>query len=319
MLKRIVKIVGTLLGLYLAYRGIDWQTIPELIKGYDYKYVFAASVVTLVGSAIVALRLKELTSSSISLWKLIKINLIATFFNLVLPSSIGGDAVKVSLLSKNIGSLQRSTILVIVDRFYGILSLILINLLIVLPAIFFSDFAVNSWVLNFVLITSLAVVFLWTVSNRINPRKFLKGQYEIKIFKYRKILKIENFISGLEELQKFSLGKKIKILTISAIYRLSISLIIYLGLLSFNITVPFVYLMVFDSISTLLLMLPISIGGIGVRDYIYKVLYGGLTTSPHVVLLAPFVLLVNSISGIIGGIVFLLEREETEASLTAKN
>jgi hypothetical protein len=55
-------------------------------------------------------------------------------------------------------------------------------------------------------------------------------------------------------------------------------------------------------------MLPISISGLGVRDYVFKELYGSVTDSPQVLLLAPVMFILVCSIGVVGGIIFLFDR-----------
>jgi hypothetical protein len=60
-------------------------------------------------------------------------------------------------------------------------------------------------------------------------------------------------------------------------------------------------------------MIPISIGGLGTRELIYKGLYGTVTSSPNVVLVAPYGFITLLATGLIGGLLFLRDRGETNS------
>ena len=59
----------------------------------------------------------------LSLPRAVRFNLIATFFNQVLPSTIGGDAVRIWLFARDGAGWARATHSVLLDRFIGVLAL----------------------------------------------------------------------------------------------------------------------------------------------------------------------------------------------------
>jgi uncharacterized protein (TIRG00374 family) len=59
-------------------------------------------------------------------WALVSSFLVATFFNNVLPSNIGGDVIRIRDTTHAAGSIGRATTIVVVDRAMGLLGLLLV-------------------------------------------------------------------------------------------------------------------------------------------------------------------------------------------------
>jgi uncharacterized protein (TIRG00374 family) len=63
---------------------------------------------------------------SVSAWMLVRSFLVATFFNNLLPSNIGGDVIRIRDTTLPAGSIGRATAIVAVDRAMGLLGLLLV-------------------------------------------------------------------------------------------------------------------------------------------------------------------------------------------------
>jgi uncharacterized membrane protein YbhN (UPF0104 family) len=130
----------------------------------------------------------------------------------------------------------------------------------------------------------------------------------VRVLGFKKTFNLGNLVQSIEELKNYSFRKKFILIGISFVYQLNSALITYIALVSFGIHLSFLYVVFFTSLSAVLLMIPISIGGLGTRELIYKGLYGTITSSLKVVLVAPYGFITLLATGLIGGLLFLKDK-----------
>jgi uncharacterized membrane protein YbhN (UPF0104 family) len=114
--------------LYLALRGVNLPAIWARINQINPLWILAAMALTLLQITLGALRWREITGhcgAALTAWQTLRFNLIGSFFNQTLPSSIGGDAVRLWLVSRTGAGWRGATYSVLVDRAIGLIALAL--------------------------------------------------------------------------------------------------------------------------------------------------------------------------------------------------
>ena len=128
----LIKVIVSL-GLLVWVAGrLDTDALLAAILRADPWIFLAACGFVLVQYAIGTLRwyvLGRLTGASLSVWQTIRLFMAAVFFNQVLPTSIGGDAVRAWLASRQGIPLSRAASSVVLDRSAGLISLLFLMLL----------------------------------------------------------------------------------------------------------------------------------------------------------------------------------------------
>lgn len=309
LLKNLLKITVTVVGLYLAYRQID----PELLNTNwsDYNlWLFLLAAMMSIGSVFfTSSRLYVILRRKVPFFYILKSDFIGSFFNIFLPSTIGGDVIKISRVSDYSGSFRNSTMSVILDRFFGIVSLIILSAVFSIIGITTGTVTLPSYILYFMIGMLVFVIVLFILLLKIDLTKFKDKTFELKILKFRKTLNIGKWVQAVYEIREIPLKDLLLVLLISFAYNFNGALIAYITLRFLGVDIALSYVVLFRSISSVLLMLPISISGLGVRDYVYKELYGSITDSPQVLLLAPITFILICIIGLVGGIVFLFDKK----------
>jgi len=138
-MRRILLLAGKLIVsgalLTLALLAVDLDALWVRLGKIDPLYAGAA-VAVLVAQALVAgwrwLLIMRAMDLSAPAPKVIRIALIGTFFNQSLPSTIGGDAMRVWLGGRATGSWRRTLNSVLIDRLMGLIGLVTIGLAAVL-------------------------------------------------------------------------------------------------------------------------------------------------------------------------------------------
>ena len=112
--------------LYLALRGIDLAAILARINQISLGWIAVAIAVTLLQILLGALRWEKVSApcgAPLTVAQALRFNLIGSFFNQTLPSSIGGDAVRLWLVSRTGAGWRAATYSVLVDRAIGLIAL----------------------------------------------------------------------------------------------------------------------------------------------------------------------------------------------------
>ena len=111
--------------LYFALRLVNLDTIAQRLRQVRVGWL-ALSVVMLVGqTALLALRWQQIVrqcGASMPFMRLFRFTMIGTFFNQTLPSSVGGDAMRIWLLGKQ-HDWRVASYSVLLDRMIGLVVL----------------------------------------------------------------------------------------------------------------------------------------------------------------------------------------------------
>lgn len=124
----------------------------------DWRWVALAVVASVISMTINVKRWQVMLAgqgSGASLLKLIRLYLIAMFFNNILPSRFGGDVVRAYGASINVTSKTRSAAAVIMDRLLGAISVLLLGVIAIVV-----NPSVIPWQLTQVLVAGLVVGLL---------------------------------------------------------------------------------------------------------------------------------------------------------------
>lgn len=124
-----IAIAALAIGLLLGFNRIDWRVLSRL--GETWPWLVAAFLLMLPPFAIVSLRFQLILRSQgvrVPLGQAIRWTMIGAFFDLVMPSSNGGDLVKAGYVVKHVGPgmRTRAVMSVFFDRVLGLLGLFLL-------------------------------------------------------------------------------------------------------------------------------------------------------------------------------------------------
>ena len=250
LLKTLLKFAVTAVALYFVIRKIEVKEVISLYRQSNLLFIFLALIFFALSKLVSAYRLniyfraidihlKEKTN--------IKLYLLGMFYNLFLPGGIGGDGYKVYLLQKQYQSGTKKLIgAVLSDRISGMVALIVLAL---------SGCSIlNPDSLNITNSTLNLQHYLPLLSLSLVPLAFLAYYFFIK-YVYPYFLRIN--------LVTFGYGFIVQLLQIVCAWFLLLALGEHDNHLS--------YLVIF-LVSSAVAVLPISIGGVGVRELTF--LYG---------------------------------------------
>jgi glycosyltransferase 2 family protein len=299
------RIVVSLALLYLALRGINFTAIQSRLSQISLGWIGLALLVTVVQIFLGALRWREISilcQAPLADLQAFRYNMIGAFFNQTLPSSIGGDAVRLWLVHRTGAGWRAATYSILTDRAVGLIALALI-IVASLPwsygmiadsngrlALVFVDFAALAGGLGFLLLGYLPWSWLktWWPTKHIHACSVIANQ---AIFDRRS-------------------GPKIAILSLS----IHVLAVVIAWCAVRSIAAPADFEQVFMLIPPIMLitMMPISIAGWGVREATMMVAFGyaGLAQTDGTVVSILFGA-VSFIVGCAGGLVWIFSAEKT--------
>jgi uncharacterized membrane protein YbhN (UPF0104 family) len=293
--KRILSLVlkflisGILLSYLFYFSGI--VNVQEVIKTLNQTRLSIFIVVLLIGLSTVFISTKRWSlflPEGIKYSRLVSLVFISHFFNTFVPGRVAGDVVRAFYIYSDIGKGDISLASVFMDKYMGFSAIVGISLIAFIGG--YSNFRGTeiAWLIpvscSIFLIVSIA---FWGIN-------------------WGKIKGVSTFYAHLME---YKTQKRIiyKGLVLSFITQ-AISIVeIYLLLLAIGITVPIIYCFIFVPIINAISAIPITIGGLGLREVGFATLFSmffselGVTSHQAVslsLLIFSVMILVNSIGGI---------------------
>src|SRR6185312_673820 len=291
--------------LYLALRGIDFAAIRSRLSQINVGWIALALLVSVVQIFLGALRWREISDrcrAPLSDLQAFRYNMTGSFFNQTLPSSIGGDAVRLWLVNRTGAGWRAATYSILTDRAVGLIALALI-IVASLPwsygmiadpkgrlALVFVDFAALFGGLGFLLLGYLNWPWLksWWLTKHIHACSVVANEV---IFGRRS-------------------GPKIALLSLS-IHVLAV-VIAWCAVRSIATPGSFEQLFMLVPPIMLITMMPISIAGWGVREATMMVAFGyaGLVRADGTAVSILFGA-VFFVVGALGGLVWIFGAEKT--------
>ena len=237
----------------------------------------AAVAVTLVGVVLSAMRWQRVLTAleaPVKLLKLVSHTFAGLFVSNFLPSTIGGDVLRVTRLTANVGSGPTSFASVVLERLSGWLVLPVISLtaLTVNPGLrklgAASNIALGIAISTLVL---LGVVLLSAASPKIGGRL---GHSE----GWRRFINAVHL--GLVRFREHP-AATLEVLAVGFVYQVFVVLAAFLANLALGADVSWTAMLAFMPAVAIVQVLPITIGGLGVREGAFVLFLGPLGVATH--------------------------------------
>lgn len=304
----LVKVLVSLVLIVVILRSVDVNTLWKVVRNANPWYLVAALVLVMAGVALRAYRWQILVHDqgvNASLSELTALWFVSFLFTNLLPSGIGGDAIKMYELSRSSERGAEAVSSVLVDRFMGLFALQAIGLtalafswrlvpgeIVVLTVVVFGASLLVAWV--------VAYRRLWTALARWIP--LFDRVLSIKMV-HSLVTSLQSY-SGSALLRSFGVGVGFNALLIGMNVLIGTALEVELAL-------P--YYLIFVPITSLVLILPISFAGLGVREGTYVLLFSQAGVAREVALsMSLLVYVLGTVSpGLVGGVIYLLHGART--------
>ncbi|MBU0635297.1 MAG: flippase-like domain-containing protein [Candidatus Omnitrophica bacterium] len=297
---RIFISLTLLSGLFWLMRG-RLDNLSEILKSVKPGFFFAGLFVNMLVVIWAGLRIRLLFlvhKINFNLEESIRLVLIAQFFNNFLPSTVGGDVVKVYYAKHRSGGMLKPFSAVFIDRLIGMASLVFLASVSLLLR---GDLIKNSGIK--IAVAAMSVIFLALVlffSNDTIAGKLAWVFKNIKIF---------NFTQRLKEIYKaVAVFRQTKQLWWAGLFALcthiSVAVGTYLLALSLSLQVPLFIFFVLMPVIGVLSNLP-SLNGLGVREGAFVYVFGGLLKPEMALALSILFLSQLIVISLLGGITYL--------------
>ncbi len=298
----LIKIVVSAVLLSWLIFSINWAELRDVFSTAEPGWLFLAGVFV-VFSLVVSVEKwsRVLISQGIKLswYQLWKIYWIGIFFNNFLPSSIGGDGIRICLVGRSTSNMAGAASSVVIERLLAAIGLALTGLLAGLSA--GSSRQVN-WIFILLIIISIGLLF-FLIFGRV-PAWIDKKTGKISVF-------VHGFLSHGQALR----GQRkmmIKVGFLSVFFQLTVVAVNYAIFHSLHVyTLGWWDLVYIIPAISAIAMIPVGINGYGIREGAYVVLLNSYGVAGSAALAASllFAVLVSFCS-LYGGILWLCNRDK---------
>jgi uncharacterized protein (TIRG00374 family) len=257
-----------LLGLVAAQ--IDWARMGTRVS-HGHPLYFLAAVALVLGALSVGgyrwLRLLRGADLDVGVGAVARIYAVATFSNTFLPTSVGGDVTRTLLVARRGTLLTRVAVSVVVDRLGGLAGLL---------GMAWLAFAIQSST-----VPDGAQVFLAWVTAAVLVGSALVATAVFRSPRLARVLVPQRFVSHAVEIRALLRAYAREPWTVvvvfcsSLLYQALISLQLVMLADSIGVHLAYATAAVVLALVTVVTLIPISIGGFGVREGSYVVLLGG--------------------------------------------
>ena len=281
-------------GLLLAWIAskTDWQKVQSAFVSLQIEYWLAATVLLVVTQIVSAVRWQVFANAlrfDCSLPKLTSFYFIGMYFNLLLPTSVGGDAVRAWYLNGHSGRKLASIASVLLDRVNGVMVLVALAIV----AVFLTPVEMPTWIPASVAGIAAAGVLgtlgltLIAYLGKLPPNRQQQLQTMVGL------LNSPALLAKASALSLFVQGANV--------------VLVWLISLGLGLDVPLTYYGILVPMVSLLTMLPVSLNGMGVREWGTALFLApfGVAEGPALAL-AILWFAVQLAGSLLGGLVYLM-------------
>lgn len=304
----VLKIIISAALLWLVLSHIDLCQVASVIQKADLIWVFWAlgfnMLIVIVGVFRLRLLLTAKSNQRVSFLSLLEIYWIGMFFNLFLPSQVGGDIVKAYKLSKRSKQANDSVAAVVMDRIIGLTSMVFVAGL----ALVFGRYSLNVSVAWKAIMCALliCVAFYYFIFNK---KAMNKMQFMVQWLKWLKIndLARDIYFSFNAYQDRFN------VLGYAFLISIAFNSMGFIGgyflARAVGVDLPLVYFFILLPLISVITLVPVSISGIGLQEGAYVFFFSQLGVDPAKALgISILSHILRFGVGAIGGLIYLNEK-----------
>lgn len=251
-------------------------------------------------------------------WRVFALVIVGVFFNFIAPGGTGGDLVKTFYLMKETpGKRTLALLSVIMDRILGLLAVVLLG------GIFIS----LRW--DWLTSTRTTTQFVWTALAILGASVLMIGG-SFLLSGFGLVHRLPARMPGRDRLAEFALAYNLYTrawkTTLAAFFASMLANLGYFATFycaARSLELPGMKLPSLMDVFTIMpvvntiVSLPVSVGGVGVREGLFQVFLGGLTGTPKAlaVIICSTGFVLTAFWGLVGGLVYLFYRPTDHARL----
>lgn len=300
------KIVVSLALLVVVFTRVDIAQAWGQFQSLSLPFVIFALLYYTVLQWLSCLRWRVVLRShnhSVPIINLLSSYFAGMFLNIFLPGAMGGDVYRVYSVAKVTKDSEVALVSVFLERFTGLAALSALAVMGLVPAVKL----VGRWDiigLFFICVGALVGGVLLIIS----PKLLM-----IADPLFRK-LRLTNLLSRLAKIQflliEFASNRQALALSMGLSFVLQLGIVYYHYLIAqqLNIAISFLELLVFIPIIVVVTLLPISLGGLGLKEGLWVYLFSRISLSSEQALLLSLVItLLSWLLSLPGGLILLLD------------
>jgi glycosyltransferase 2 family protein len=306
----VLRVAATVALMAVVLRGIEWQKLLALLEQCDWRWWFAGFLVNVLVQMVAAVRWAALARpigfpfhTLTFVWRFFE----GLFFNLCLPSSIGGDVVKACRLADSTPGRLLAGCTVLADRLTGLAAL---------GVLAGTALLAKEWSLATPAALAVGAVFLgtallvfWLVVGSLDRvLDLIPEQHAARHF--------------IGQLLPYTMRPSLIMRAVgwSLLVQTGGSLVVALIARALGVALPLSVWFAVVPLVALTMVVPVSISGVGVREgglaFLLKPV--GVSTDAAVAI-GLLWFLATIVTGLIGGLLFLLDRRPAAVPAAAMN
>ena len=305
------KLLVSALLLTLLFWRVDRLTFIRTAQAFPLKVFVGCAMLYILGYLISTFRWQRLLLAEgirLPLWRLALVYFQASFFNLFLPTLIGGDIVRGYTIYRITQGHEASIPSILADRIAGFGALVgiaLIALALAYGRIRDPQVAV--------MILTVAVAFAATIVVLLHDRMKERASGLLRLVGLTRFqAKLQGMVEALQRYRghRRALGQAV---LLSVLLQALIIVTYYLIGASLNLGVSIVYFFLYVPLITFVAMLPVSVAGLGVREggAVYLFAKVGVDAATALTMSLVWFSLTLVVSGL-GGLAFLLDSHSVQ-------
>jgi uncharacterized protein (TIRG00374 family) len=299
-----IRIFVSIVVLAALFTQVSFQDVANNLRRVSIAFVLFAWCYYALSQWISAYRwqlLLRARSVEVPLSELFSFYMIGMFANNFMPGSIGGDVIKSYYLYRRTRKLQISVVSVFLERFTGLLGLCLLAIAtLAIGYRYLRSTMVVTSVCGSAAFLVLIVLVLWQLPNivarvpivtRFVPKRLSVSAAEL----YGALASYQNHVRTL-----------LAAVAVSVVLQLMLASYFSLASVAMGIPIDLIYFLLFLPAVTLVSLIPLSLGGLGIREASMVVLFGaaGISTS-DVLAVSLTIHFINMLLSLWGGVLLL--------------
>jgi glycosyltransferase 2 family protein len=306
-----LKLIVSIGLLTLLLSRTDLQAIGSLFRSLHIPIFFGSILLYLLTQLLSTIRWRCLLRAEkidLPFRRLILLYFEGMFFNLMLPTAIGGDLVRGYQVSRLTERREASLASILVERLSGFAALAIIACIAIIPAYTHVNDPLVIW-LTAGSAAGMVALIASLLSDRLQAL-FFRLLHGVGLGRFH-----ETVHRLYEAVQRYWTHRSVLLLALglSLVLQSLFITIVYLISQALNLPVPFRYFFLFVPLISVISMLPISIAGLGLRDgsAVYLFTKVGLDAAGALSLSLLWFAMTALCSGL-GGIVFLVGHSQRQ-------
>lgn len=307
----ILRILVTAGILFFIFSKLEVSESMSIIGHSNISYLVISMLFMLGLSFIIAARWHQILKAygfNVSLFKVFRVYMIAFFFNNFLPSTVGMDVVRGAYIVKRKSDLADVISTILLERWIGMLGIILY--VSVIPVFFLSSIELTYFIYvsaGGVLISVIFIIAVWNDSVHELMSRLISKIKWLNIGS-----RINTLYLSLRTIRKH-MHLFIVNLLLSVLIQVFFVFANYFIVLGQGLNITFIQLLIYVPLISIISMIPITINGIGLRDWAYITFFGlGMKEQAFSLSLTFFILL--TVMSLLGGLIFIFEKKKIKES-----